>query len=99
MATVFMRDPADVYRRIDTAITELDRLDAGQGPTLPGHSIRDRAHDLRALRDELRELYGEEAPCAVCDGNGDLDVGSYHGPIQCRTCHGTGRVPTLREGC
>mgnify|MGYP000865939107 CR=1 FL=1 len=53
--TVLLRSPGDVMRRIQNAITELDRLDAGLGPSRPGHSIRDAAHDLRTLRDELRD--------------------------------------------
>ena len=55
--TLFFRSPGDVYRRIENAIRELDRLDAGQGASVPGHSIRDCAHNLRVLRDELRETY------------------------------------------
>lgn len=55
--TVFLRAPHDVFRRIANAIKELDRLDAGLGPSVPGHSIRDCAHDLRILRDELDQAY------------------------------------------
>ena len=56
--TTLFRAPHDVLRRIENAIRELDRLDAGLGASRPGHSIRDCAHDLRVLRDELRDTYG-----------------------------------------
>ena len=52
--TTFYRAPHDVMRRIADAIRELDRCDAGLGGSVPGHSIRDAAHGLRVLRDELR---------------------------------------------
>lgn len=55
--TFFFRGWRDTLRRIERAIIELDRLDAGLGASVPGHSIRDAAHDLRVLRDELRKLY------------------------------------------
>lgn len=58
--TIMLRAAHDVYRRVCDAIRELDRLDAGQGPSKPGHSIRDAAHGLRVLRDELREFYPVE---------------------------------------
>jgi hypothetical protein len=51
--TLIIRSEADVRRRIENAIRELDRLDAGQGPSVPGHSIRDAAHGLRVLREEM----------------------------------------------
>ena len=55
--TLFPRAPHDVHRRIADAVRELDRMDAGQGPSVPGHSLRDAAHGLRVLVEELREFY------------------------------------------
>lgn len=55
--TVLFRAPHDVHRRIVLAIKELDRIDAGLGASVPGHSIRDAAHNLRSLRDELENCY------------------------------------------
>ncbi len=50
------RSPGDLLRRVNDAIRELDRMDAGLGPSRPGHSLRDAAHGLRPVRDELREI-------------------------------------------
>lgn len=55
--TILFRAPHDIHRRIALAIKELDRLDAGQGASVPGHSIRDAAHNLRILKDELEFTY------------------------------------------
>jgi hypothetical protein len=60
--TVFFRPPHDVLRRPATAIRELDRLDARQGPA-PGHSIHDAAaRAARAARRAAAVLRHQEAP-------------------------------------
>jgi len=54
--TIILRSGSDVLRRIEDAIRELDRIDAGLGASVPGHSIRDAAHGLRVLRDEITDV-------------------------------------------